>query len=867
MNGRALFRFLIMWTLAGGLCPGQETRLVLQDGTLLTGESFRVEEERLLMEAYWARNPVPVPVSQLSRMEPVSFSPEPTRGVEVELICGSRIWLQDPVMEDQHLTGLSSWGEPVRFHVDQMRHLFLFPVNLALNLLDTSSADDTPVSSLVRRGHMAQLMRETAGSVVQVEEWPEKFLLDLEVKLPGGEERYQLLCSGPDPARDGRFLIRVSRHRATLTLIEPDEQNRLRSTNLAYPLQAGQSVRRIRILGDTLSGTMRVQIGNGQVMDWRLESGAVFDAVPGQPSTLMVQENVSGEEAEIVRLQLIPWPSETFPPLEWSSPGILLRDGTVRVGNVQSLTAETVVFLEEESATGPLTFPRGDLLEWVPTLKGGNDVFTPQAELATRRRGERLYFRDLSFAPGPSGEPFRIQGTLGCGALLAIPADGYRQLDMRPAFPPSTTALSGKPAPLVELLNGNLLYGDFKGLTGSDVRVQARWDAGDPLILRGAAVGRIQFPAPRLSPTAPYVIGLRNGCTLAGDLISLDAQQLILETDWAERLIVDRERVQSIRRSEHMSPGTPYLSDVEGWSFYDGMFLRLADADGAVQQTASGWKLLREGVYLRGTDPLAADRVRLEMELEGLASRNTGMVTVEFNGFSNARGRARQLKLRLSAHQIRGEILDGGQVQMRWSEFLTLPEREPLRVEVNVSDELDLLKIEFPGVAVWELPLDAWSFSPDRMPYEVRLSVSQGAEGVTLRELRIREGPEQADPDVKPEDVLPGKLVFRNGDRMEAHLKEVERGDAILELPGGSRLKMPLERIYHLALQEADPLFLRRKASHVRITLGDGSSEFLAEVLGAAPDQLILQREGIQGIHTLPVGYISRVEMNPYFSE
>jgi len=867
MNGKAVFRRLLVVCGLLFSLQASDVSVHLHSGGRLTGKINVTGRDRISLDSYWAQGSVSLPLQEIRQVVTTGQGTAKPQGVEVESNGGTRLWLQQPGVEEGRLTGTSSWGDSLSLPLHTVEQVFLSSSNRAVRQQGETPErlrDPWPRPLLLRQSLVPP---ESAQLVYEVDEWPDRFLLEIDVKESAGDTRFQMLCSGPDPSSQGRFLIRSSPHRVIVTMIEPDEQNQLRSRNAIYPLQPGQSMHPIRILGNLHTGDMQLQVGNGNIMEWTMQSEFLFDSSPERPSTLVMQDVHSGNELDVRMVSLLPWRSETFPPLRLTEPGIVLNTGEQISGTVQEINAERIVFEHAENARIQ-EVTRDHLYAWRPAPELPQQEGAPLAVVRSFQTGEVFHFKSVSLEPGTSGTPYSLKGELMNGAELTIPSSGIHllQTDASLAFPPAEMVGDVRTI-YAELLNGDMLSGEFLGLEKSAVLLRPLWKGAEPLRIRGDAVRTLKFPETLPSSRQPFVLWLKRGGRLLGDVLSLSEEVLQFRSNWGNTLTVDRSQVSRLERRDSRARTVSLLrSTLEGWSFYDGIFVSLDSQSDAVRVGPAGWQLLREGVYLHATEPLPSNRVMFSLELVGVHALSNGMVTVEINGFSDEEGRARQVKLRISAKQIRAEIFERNRNVQTFIGFPSFEDRRELPLTLRVNDLSHELRIEIGNRLYWTLPIEDWGFTPEKMPFEVRISLTQDAEGILLKHLRVQEGSETPLPEFSGEDPVPGQLMFSNGDKMTARVRAIESGRVSLLSENGTELSMPLERIAHLSLAEPEPFSLRRKASHVRIALEGGEEEFLAELLDATATHLTVRREGIEGLLRLPVEKISEVTMNPYYT-
>jgi hypothetical protein len=304
--------------------------------------------------------------------------------------------------------------------------------------------------------------------------------------------------------------------------------------------------------------------------------------------------------------------------------------------------------------------------------------------------------------------------------------------------------------------------------------------------------------------------------------------------------------------------------DLEGWTYYEETYQPLAERPDVIRQTPAGWKL-REGEYYCQTSPYPSDRVSVELVLGSDHWLQPGTVAFELAGFSSPEGEERRVRVRIHSRELFAEVFEGPRLVQRWSGYLAddTPRSLPFRLRVNGRS--GLLRLQVGGQFNWEMPIQAWEFSQESIPYRYWISIFGEVREITLQRLQFVLEPDDRVPDVQLDDLAPGRLLFRNGDRMEADLLHIREGEATLALENGVRIPMPMDRMYHVTMPQTEPAPLRRKASHARFELYGGEEVLLAEVLEATPEEVVVRREGVPGLLRLPVERLSAIYLNPYY--
>jgi hypothetical protein len=111
---------------------------------------------------------------------------------------------------------------------------------------------------------------------------------------------------------------------------------------------------------------------------------------------------------------------------------------------------------------------------------------------------------------------------------------------------------AGKPEDLLRFRNGDSLHGAFLGLSEGDLRWRHS-EARDTITLKTQKLRRLSFHGgrSRKSLRSPSYIQLTDGDRIPGTLISLNAENLVMETEFAGNVSIPREFVSQISPRPH----------------------------------------------------------------------------------------------------------------------------------------------------------------------------------------------------------------------------------------------------------------------------------------------------------------------------
>ncbi len=121
-------------------------------------------------------------------------------------------------------------------------------------------------------------------------------------------------------------------------------------------------------------------------------------------------------------------------------------------------------------------------------------------------------------------------------------------------LPPFATSAEepGKPEDLLRFRNGDSLHGAFLGLSDGELRWRHS-EARDTITLKTQKLRRLSFHGGRSRKNlrSPSYIQLTDGDRIPGTLISLNAENLVMETEFAGNVSIPREFVSQISPRPH----------------------------------------------------------------------------------------------------------------------------------------------------------------------------------------------------------------------------------------------------------------------------------------------------------------------------
>jgi hypothetical protein len=343
-----------------------------------------------------------------------------------------------------------------------------------------------------------------------------------------------------------RGLIQLMLRASSLNLLASINGN-FQSVQVELPklpgAERGKGPMLFRIFDDFTAGRLLVHINGRKVAEWKIDQGAAGKNGGGfqfQPTSW------SGEkEQSIYSIRILPWDGrEPGEADERSSDSVAVMGGELKTGKVTSWDGRT---LKMSTAMGALTLPGekiGLLRFQRPESPTEDEV--PVAHVRLAGRGEfdavKLDWRDGKF-----------QVRTNFGGDLALKPEDIAEIGF--------DRMAGSASPAEDALvfkNGDRLRGT---LEGADDGGKLRWRTSQTAAVVEFATTHIsgaQF-APRV-PGLPggTVVRFRNGDWLGGVFVTLDREQLIIDTAEAGRLTAPRATVKALYFS---TEGPPAVSD------------------------------------------------------------------------------------------------------------------------------------------------------------------------------------------------------------------------------------------------------------------------------------------------------------------
>ncbi len=298
-----------------------------------------------------------------------------------------------------------------------------------------------------------------------------------------------------------------------------------------------------RVLEDHSSGRFIVFINGRKAADWNIGAGRAGENRGGftfQPMTWS-----AGSELALTRLRVEPWDGVAIEAEGSDTDRVSVGDGQRREGRLEAMTADKIKL---RTRAGLVEWPR-EKVTFVRFARPKNpaEEDAPVARVRLAQRGE-FDATALSLRDGK----LKVR-TSFCGEMALAPA-ALREVEfLRLAWSPAKTGDA------IIFKNGDQLRGLMDSASAGG---KLRWrpaPADAPVEVETARVAGVLFAPREAKPVKSGVVArFRNGDTLTGEFVTLDKEQLVLETPQAGQLKIARGNLQALYFS---ATGRPAVFD------------------------------------------------------------------------------------------------------------------------------------------------------------------------------------------------------------------------------------------------------------------------------------------------------------------
>ncbi len=424
----------------------------------------------------------------------------------------------------------------------------------------------------------------------------------------------------------------------------------------------------------------------------------------------------------------------------------------------------------------------------------------------------------------------------------------------------------------MQFLDGASLRG---ALLGIDPQRGVRWQhpaSGAPIEFRPRNVHQVRLERTPLQPDMPppgcRVVFL-NGDIVLGQLVSLDAEQAVIQTWFAGRLAAPRALLRSI--TFLVGPhGTFYDGPVglDGWTLgAQNQFFIVQGAPGGAKQvpvTQPPWKYLdgafvAESVGFIGRDLKLPDAVRIEFDLswQGPLAMIVNLYTDALDRFDYGRG-AYQLNLGSGYANLMRIQGNAGMMHLGMAQLPATTLKNRVRLEVRASREHGTITLLADGVQVqhWRDPAGFAGQGTGVSFYSQR-----PGSGLRVGGIRVTAWDGRAESPEESLTNLTAHIVkLANRDRLDGTVQSLRDGTLSVKA-GSAALAIPLARITEIVLSGDDAPKPPRPAGTMSVLLSTGERLTLT-----APRWEQAVAAGVNpnfGAVTLNSAWVRLLEFNP----
>lgn len=310
-----------------------------------------------------------------------------------------------------------------------------------------------------------------------------------------------------------------------------------------------------RLLEDFPGGRLIVFINGRKAAEWKVAKGEAGKHRGGFTFQPMVWN--ADSQQTISHVRVVPW--DGVVPADGASSdrgsdSVMLSGGELKRGDVAELSP---AMLKLGSGNGPAEIPREQVtLVHFRRAENPPDEDAPVAHLRLARRGEF----DVS---GISLRGRQITAQTSFGGELALPLAALRTVEV---FGSSTTA--GAAGDVLVFKNGDRLKGTLEGIANDQ---PIRWRAAGTKAAIDIHPGKIMgvLLAPRAIPAAAksrVVARFHNGDLLSGEFVGLTGENLQLNSTQAGSLTIARSHLQNLYfSSDGVSPVLDGATGADLW--------------------------------------------------------------------------------------------------------------------------------------------------------------------------------------------------------------------------------------------------------------------------------------------------------------
>jgi hypothetical protein len=415
----------------------------------------------------------------------------------------------------------------------------------------------------------------------------------------------------------------------------------------------------------------------------------------------------------------------------------------------------------------------------------------------------------------------------------------------------------------VFLLNGESLQATFikqhHGLTvlrpywgGPEIQVPSRY------------IHRIRFGSKK-SPTFPHVVHMWNGDRIYGEIVSVNAGELVVNTAWSEALALKRPMIKRVvmgmdQRLMYRGPGP-----LNAWSRDSSRGMYSYGSD--VFESSNGLVVRGNGQLSRKI-PFSSEGVTLKMNLEFTMSHQSFSFQLD-----DIMGKRSSMAFTFSSRNIYYREQTGDKKGMVVPWRITMPSNWISSGEVEIYLTLDpknrKCMLWHNGILIkeWDLTL------PEKLsnkPVNFQLNLMTRTDDAFFRNIEVFKGvnfraneiPDPEEGQVKSEQTV---LRLINGDALSGWLTGVSDGLVHIKLTEkGAPIPIRLERVSQMEFPENPKELIRKKARDVKVATSREMDDLTVQIVRSNETSLVLQSEYWDGELEFPFVYLDSITFNPH---
>jgi hypothetical protein len=426
----------------------------------------------------------------------------------------------------------------------------------------------------------------------------------------------------------------------------------------------------------------------------------------------------------------------------------------------------------------------------------------------------------------------------------------------------ATPAAESAPTSLLRLLNGDRLTLLTPRMEKGILYARSPWLAPDtpelqiPLHFAGSWFNVSGMSAENVAPH--LLLDLSNGDSVTGQLLSLEAEHIQIQTSWKQHSTLDRSFVNRLTFHQKNERILDRIGPATAWSHgrSDNGKTRPPEITGQGATFYTNGSIGRRLAQLpqrffldftiRPESPQYSVAVALSTSLGYQDNHSMSFNLGQYNLYYSL-SRPRNAPLQ-SWHS---STFQGGQLTPQNRRFGILGD--------NVSRNYTLY--------VDGVPAHRWTLPKDRKPalsdYRWLVLACQYAGAPThIESLSLTSLPLDVDLDLPT--VSPGKIraLFRNGDILIGDLARFQEGAILLRDKEAPELRVPTERLFRLELPPVNPKRIRRTSRDVAVVLADAADQMTLALQTWNAQGFTFVQEGWKEPLRIPSANLLRLRFN-----